>query len=302
MHPSTPKAPSEHSLAVAWRVALRMMRAAVLGSALAGGAAREVNAQQATTESYQVLLKDGSIAYGRLVRQDADSVVILGLTGRIAFARASVRQVQAAGLPHARADGSTEYWLPDPMASRLVFAPTGRTLPKGEGYFADHWVVLGSAAYGVTDDITIGGGGLLLPESKFWFVTPKVRVLSRDDFNLSAGVFLAGWGSDGTGGIGYLVGTFGGSPDGNLTVGIGNGFAGSRTTKDQLIMVGGERRVSRRTAFISENYFTTGWADALVSYGMRFMGERLTFDLVFVSTASGVTFPGVPVVGAGFRF
>ena len=279
-----------------------MLGCVALACAFVTAAAPTAGAQQPTAGSYQVILKDGSITYGRLERQDADSVVIVGLTGRIAFARASVRQVVAAGLPHTRADGSTEYWLPDPMASRLVFSPTGRSLPKGEGYFADHWVVLGSVAYGITDDITIGGGGLLLPESKFWFLTPKVRIVAHDNFNLSAGVFLAGWGSDGTGGIGYLVGTFGGSPDGNLTVGIGNGFAGSRSAKDQLIMIGGERRLSKRTAFISENYFTTGWADALVSYGMRFMGERLTFDLVFVSTAKGITFPGFPVIGAGFRF
>lgn len=279
-----------------------MLGCVALACAFVTAAAPTAGAQQPTAGSYQVILKDGSITYGRLERQDADSVVIVGLTGRIAFARASVRQVVAAGLPHTRADGSTEYWLPDPMASRLVFSPTGRSLPKGEGYFADHWVFLGSVAYGITDDITIGGGGLLSPESKFWFLTPKVRIVAHDNFNLSAGVFLAGWGSDGPGGIGYLVGTFGGSPDGNLTVGIGNGFAGSRSAKDQLIMIGGERRLSKRTAFISENYFTPGWADALVSYGMRFMGERLTFDLVFVSTAKGITFPGFPVIGAGFRF
>jgi len=279
-----------------------MLGCVALACAFVTAAAPTAGAQQPTAGSYQVILKDGSITYGRLERQDADSVVIIGLTGRIAFARASVRQVVAAGLPHTRADGSTEYWLPDPMASRLVFSPTGRSLPKGEGYFADHWVLLGSAAYGITDDITIGGGGLLLPESKFWFLTPKVRIVAHDNFNLSAGVFLAGWGSDGTGGIGYLVGTFGGSPDGNLTVGIGNGFAGSRSAKDQLIMIGGERRLSKRTAFITENYFTSGFADALVSYGTRFMGERLTFDLVFVNSAKNFMFPGIPVIGAGFRF
>ena len=279
-----------------------MLGCFAVACAVATAGAPTAGAQQTPPAAYQVVLKDGSITYGRLERQDADSVVIIGLTGRIAFARASVRKVMAAGIPHTRADGSIEYWAADPMASRLVFSPTGRTLPKGEGYFADHWVVLGSAAYGITDDITIGGGGLLLQNSQFWFVTPKVRIVAHDNFNLSAGVFLAGWGSDGTGGIGYLVGTFGGSPDGNLTVGIGNGFAGSRSAKDQLIMIGGERRLTKRTAFISENYFTTGWADALVSYGMRFMGERLTFDLVFVSTAKGITFPGVPVIGAGFRF
>jgi hypothetical protein len=299
MHLTPPSPKAARRLTSSWNA---MLGCVALACAFVTAAAPTAGAQQPTAGSYQVILKDGSITYGRLERQDADSVVIVGLTGRIAFARASVRQVVAAGLPHTRADGSTEYWLPDPMASRLVFSPTGRTLAKGEGYFADHWVVLGSAAYGITDDITIGGGGLLLPNSQFWFVTPKVRIVAHDNFNLSAGVFLAGWGSDGTGGIGYLVGTFGGSPDGNLTVGIGNGFAGSRSAKDQLIMIGGERRLTKRTAFISENYFTTGWADALVSYGMRFMGERLTFDLVFVSTAKGITFPGVPVIGAGFRF
>lgn len=299
MHLTPPSPKAARRLTRSWTA---LVGCFAVACAVATAGAPTAGAQQTPPAAYQVVLKDGSITYGRLERQDADSVVIIGLTGRIAFARASVRKVMTAGIPHTRADGSIEYWAEDPMASRLVFSPTGRSLPKGEGYFADHWVLLGSAAYGITDDITIGGGGLLLPKSLFWFLTPKVRIVAHDNFNLSAGVFLAGWGSDGTGGIGYLVGTFGGSPDGNLTVGIGNGFAGSRSAKDQLIMIGGERRLSKRTAFISENYFTTGWADALVSYGMRFMGERLTFDLVFVSTAKGITFPGVPFIGAGFRF
>ena len=33
-----------------------------------------------------------------------------------------------------------EYWFPNPNTTRLFFAPTARTLEKGDGYFADYYL------------------------------------------------------------------------------------------------------------------------------------------------------------------
>ena len=99
-----------------------MMRAAVLGSALAGGAAREVNAQQATTESYQVLLKDGSIAYGRLVRQDADSVVILGLILVLVGEQRNIRWLERADPIAALTVAGIVVWISLRLGKRTVDA------------------------------------------------------------------------------------------------------------------------------------------------------------------------------------
>jgi hypothetical protein len=246
-------------------------------------------------------LRDGSIVYGKLERIDADSIVIIATMGRIAFARSVVGELRAAGAAHTRGDGSTEYWFPNSNTTRLIFGPTGRTLAQGEGYFADYDIAVGSLAIGVTDRFTIGGGGLLVPSSQLWFVTPKVGIIRGENFNLAVGVLAGGWGSSGTAGVGYVVGTFGGT-DNSLTVGVGNGFTGSTAARDQVFMLGGQARASRRVAFVTENYLTTATSDALFSYGIRFLGEKFSTDVAFFNSARNAVFPGIPFVGVSVKF
>lgn len=248
-----------------------------------------------------VHLRDGSLVYGQLERFDADSVVVLAMTGRVAVARGSVRELRDAGAPHRRSDGTTEYWFPNPNASRLVFGPTGRTLAKGEGYFADYDILVGNVAVGLTDRITFGGGGLLVPESQLWFITPKIGIVRGEDFNLAVGALYGGWGDTGAGGVGYLVGTWGGA-DKSLTLGVGNGFSGSGPARDQVIMLGGELRTSRRISLMTENYLTTASSDAVVSYGIRILGERVSVDVAFFNSAREPVFPGIPFLGVVVKF
>jgi hypothetical protein len=248
-----------------------------------------------------IYLRDGSIVYGQLERIDADSVVIVGTIGRVALARSAVREVRAAGTPHRGDDGTVEYWFPNPNATRLVFGPTGRTLPHGEGYFADYDIAVGSAAVGVTDRITIGGGGLLVPNSRLWFVTPKVGLVRGESFNLAIGALAGGWGASGVSGIGYVVGTFGGG-DRSITLGAGNDFSGSRAGREQVFMLGGEIRASRRISFMTENYVPTGTSNALYSYGIRFLGEKFAVDLAFFNLVRETQFPGIPFVGFSVKF
>lgn len=52
-----------------------------------------------------------------------------------------------------------------------------------------------------------------------------------------------------------------------------------------VVMVGGERRVSRRVKVVTENYvFNQG---GIVSVGVRFLGERLSADLGVFAPISG---------------
>ena len=262
----------------------------VPGSAFTQGGARELP----LNSNVVARLRDGSTIYGRLERLGTDSLVVIGSAGRLAIARANIRDVRDAGVAHARADGSNEYWFPNSNTTRLLFAPTGRTLGRGEGYFADHDIVIGSIAVGVTDRLTIGGGTLIIPNSDFWFVTPKVGIVRGDNFNLAVGALFGGVGSE-TGGIGYVAATIGGT-DRSLTAAVGNGFAGGTASQDQVFMLGGETRVSRRISLITENYFGTGFDDALLSYGVRFLGEKFSVDLAFMNSAKNGVFPGIPYV------
>ena len=108
-------------------------------------------------------------------------------------------------------------------------------------------------------------------------------------------------GSSGTAGVGYLVGTFGGD-DKSFTLGVGNGFSGSGVGRDQVLLLGGEVRASRRIALMTENYLATRVSDALVSYGIRFLGEKVSVDLAFFNSAKQAVFPGIPFVGVVWKF
>lgn len=241
-----------------------------------------------------VTLRDGSTVYGTLVRQDGDSVIVQAAMGRMAFAVASIRQLRPAGTVRTRADGTTEYWFPNANTTRLFFGPTGRTLGRGEGYFADHYVILASLGYGVTDRVQMGVGTFIIPNTQFWFLMPKVGVYQSELLNVAVGALYGGV-ADETGGIAYAVGTYG-STDRSVTLGIGQGISGAETTGKPLFMVGGELRTTRRTALVSENYFGTASRDGLLSYGVRFLGEKFTFDLGFLNSSTGPLFPGIPYV------
>jgi hypothetical protein len=62
-------------------------------------------------------------------------------------------------------------------------------------------------------------------------------------------------------------------------------------------MIGGEKRIARRFSLVSENWILPGVNHPIVFYGMRFFGDRLSFDLAFInSLGNGVPFPGIPYV------
>src|SRR6188474_2679032 len=75
-------------------------------------------------------LVDGSVIFGVMERQDADSMVVVGRGGRMAFPTTHVRELRAAGTAHTRSNGTTEYWYANANTTRLFFGSTGRTLAK----------------------------------------------------------------------------------------------------------------------------------------------------------------------------
>lgn len=253
-----------------------------------------------STKIQVITLRDGSSLVGRIVSVRADSVDFQMGIGRVPVAIRDIREISEteAGRMH---DG--QYWFPNPNATRLFFAPSGQMLKRGEGYFADYELFFPGIAYGVTDNISIGGGVSLFPtglDNQVYYFTPKVGMSFGEQVHLAAGLLLAGTQGE-TGGVGYGVGTFGDS-DASATIGLGYGFAGGKIERRPVAMLGGEKRVSRRIALVTENYLLPISEDNLVySFGIRFMGEKLTTDLaIFNVSGSGII--GFPYVDFVFRF
>jgi hypothetical protein len=247
-----------------------------------------------------VSLRDGSTIYGRIVTVNADTVVLQTGAGNMQLAAGGIREIKEIPLSDMRAG---TYWFPNPNSTRLFFAPSGQMLKKGEGYVSDYELFFPGVAYGVTDNISIGGGFSLIPaavEDQAYYFTPKVGFSPAEKVHLAAGVLFAGT-RGGTGGVYYAVGTLG-DGNGSVTLGGGYGFAGGQIERRPVGMLGAEKRVSRRIAIVTENYLLPVSRDnVLYSFGLRFMGEKITTDLALFNVAnSGVI--GLPWVDFVFRF
>ncbi|MEP6905269.1 MAG: hypothetical protein ABI875_04250, partial [Gemmatimonadales bacterium] len=208
-----------------------------------------------STQIQVLTMRDGSSLIGRIVAMRADTVDFQTGIGRVPVAIRDIREVRESEAGRMR---EGEYWFNNPNSTRLFFAPTGQMLKKGEGYFADYELFFPGFAYGVTDNFSVGGGVSIFPtgvSEQVYYFTPKVGMSFSDQIHVAAGLLLAGTGggNGGTGGVGYGAGTFG-DGDGSITVGLGYGFAGGNIESKPVAMLGGEKRVSRRIALVTENY------------------------------------------------
>ena len=252
--------------------------------------------------SMQILtLTDGSTILGRITEIRAKEVVFKTDVGDMTVPRTKISKLE---LVPARLIKKAKYWFENPNTTRLYFGPTARMLKKGDGYFSDYYLFFPSIAYGITDNFTFGAGmsifpGLNINEQVFYF-TPKIGLKASPNTNFAAGALIIALPEDDNKstlvGILYGVATFG-SPDADLTVGLGYGFVEDQLAEKPMIMIGGEKRISRRVSFVSENWMFPGVDEPVVSYGFRFFGDGLSVDLALVNAlGKDIFFPGLPWV------
>ena len=205
-----------------------------------------------------------------------------------------------------------KYWFENPNATRLFFSPTAHMLKKGQGYFSDYYIFFPGISYGLTDNITLGGGVSLFPglgfDKQIYYFTPKIGLATSKNTSLALGALVISIPHKvfdenvPAFGILYGVGTYGG-PDGSITAGLGFGFVDNRVANKPVGVIGGEKRISRRISFVSENWIFPKVDNPLISYGARFFGENMSFDLGFITpTGEDFIFPGLPWVDFVFNF
>ena len=302
-------------------VAIGLSVAATIGSTNAVSAQQPAPTKQvalriADSSQVQVIrLRDGSSIVGRITEIGADTVKFVASSGTLSIVRADIVEVREVAKTAMR---KGEVWPANPNATRLLFSPTGRMLEKGEGYFNDTYLFLLNVHGGLTSRFTLGGGLSVLPLDDFsdnaLFIMPKIGVVASPKFNLAVGA-LAGWvgaafdeddGSDGGNasfGVVYAVGTAG-SPDASVSFGTGLAYAGGNFADRPVAMLGADTRLSRRVSFVTENYLIPNDdVSAVVSYGLRFFGEKLSADLAFwYVPGEDISFPGIPYVAFSVKF
>lgn len=301
------------------RFSLRVFSAAIAALVLFCATPRVTRAQRVSVDSlrvndsttvYRLLLSDGSKLVGHVTMVSADSVRIRSAASTTTVSRSAIREARAYPLAAMR---NGELWPENPHATRLLFSPTAIPLRQGESYFADFWVFIVSAAHGVTDRFTLGGGMTLLPglslDKNLLYALPKYTVVNRPQAKLAVGGLLASVPLDSDRrkslGLLYVVGTAG-SRENNLTVGTGFGYVGGTLSKTPVMTLGGQTRVARHVALITENWFVPSeGADAgFVTYGVRLLDDKFAVDLAFGTPldGGGVSFPGVPLLGFAVKF
>ena len=268
-------------------------------AARAQSAPASIANQQTTRVLQELRLKDGSVMYGYIEASEPNRVMFMTLSGTpLDIDRAQIASLEPAKGRIVRG----EFQPADSNTTRLFFAPTGRTLRRGEAYVGVYEFMLPFAQVGLTDRISVGAGTPLIfgggGEHPFW-VTPKVQVYQHGRFSEAVGILHFLNVGDGNFGIAYAVTTYGES-DNALTGGLGYAYAryDEEHAGTAIGMIGGEHRLTRRIKLISENYL---WqSGGIVSIGVRFLGERLSADVgLFSPIGSGIA---APVVNFVYKF
>lgn len=235
-----------------------------------------------------ISLKDGTTLKGEIVKKDEATITVVTLGGlEVKVPKSLVISIK----PIRGRVAEGVFYRFDPNYSRLMFAPTGRPLQKGEGYFSDYYVFFPGISYGFTDQISIMAGISVFPfvgfTEQFKYVAPRIGIRASDEFALSAGVLYVSIAGEFSAGIAFAVGSIG-QQDKSFTAGIGLGYTKGENgdfefAKHPIIMLGGNVRISNNIALVSENWFITGEDFELgnqpFGIAIRFFGDRLAVDV-----------------------
>ncbi len=232
-----------------------------------------------------VALRDGSRLVGRIVAEDDTSLTVATSDGL----EVVVRRTSVVSMTDVGEDGRSI--SVDPNYSRLMFAPTGRPLKKGDGYFSDYELLFPGVAFGLTDNVTLAGGFSVIPgvglDEQLFYISPKVGFNLGDRASVAVGALVAGAGG-GEGDsesayIGFAVGTFGG-PKGSLTFGLGLGdTSGEFSDAVPIVMAGGTATLSRHVALVGETWMFVNdgfrLSEQPFGVGVRLFSDRLSADV-----------------------
>ncbi|MCK5730923.1 MAG: hypothetical protein KAH68_07605, partial [Draconibacterium sp.] len=252
---------------------------------------------------------DGNEFLGEIIKEDSKSIVLkTRKLGELTISKSDIKSRKEVEFQQIK---EGKYWFGNPQSTRYFWSPNGYGLKKGEGYYQNIWVLWNQFSYGLSDNFSVGGG--VVPLFLFGgaptpvFATAKFSVpIVENKVNIGGGAIVGTvLGQEETGfGILYGLSTFG-TPDNNLSFGLGYGFAGGGWTTSPLINVNGMFRVTSRGYFITENYYINidGESAIFLSLGGRWIIKKAALDygLIF-PIIEGVGFFAFPWLGFTIPF
>jgi hypothetical protein len=233
-------------------------------------------------KSVMVEMRDGNNIMGTLKGRQGDTVTVESTT--LGTLRLNIKNIKSITALDAQQLKKGVYWFDNPHATRGFFAPTGFNLRKGEGYYNNVFLFLNSAAYGFTDNFTVGVGAEVatlfsgnLPA--LLYITPKLSFKGGKNFTYGVGILAGSFGLNtdrATAGILYGVGTFG-NRDKNFSAALGYGFANGTLAKRPVVTLSGQYRVAKKVGLMTENYILPEVQFGVT--GVRLMNSNFSFDI-----------------------
>jgi len=262
-----------------------------------------------TTSLWMIETKDGNTFTGSIIAEDTNQVIMrTQIYGDVHIPVNQIR-LRRELKPSSIVEG--EHWFSNPHATRYYFMTNGYGLRKGEAYYQNTWILFNQMNYGITKNISIGGG--LVPLFLFAgaptpvFITPKVTLpIVKEKFNVGAGAIL-GYVLGESAGFGITYGAMSlGNRDNNLTLGAGWAFADGTWADKPTFTLSGMTRVGRKTYLLSENYYIA-IEDAslgILSFGGRSVQKRLAIDYgLFIPIGADIgSFIAIPWLGIAVPF
>lgn len=258
-----------------------------------------INLEIPDSTQVQILtVEDGSSFIGRIIEIGEEELKFETKYGVLTFSIFEITELKLVSKDQFK---KGKYWFPNPNCSRLFFAPTARMLKKGEGYFADYFVFFPTFTFGVTNNITLGGGFSILPgadlDEQIILFTPKVGLKTSKKMDLAIGALVVKLPESTSAGILYGVSTFG-SLDKSVTFGLGYGYFDDELADKPIVVLGGEYRTSRNISLVTENWLVPEKDTPVISAGMRFFGEKISVDfaLIFPMEKDVLVFPYIDFI------
>ena len=230
-----------------------------------------------------ISLADGTQLEGVIIQETENHILVETLSGlEIKVPRTSIITIKR--------HRASAFSRPDPNYTRLLFAPTGRPLRRGDAYFFNHYVFFPGMAYGLTDHFSLAAGLSVIPglglSEQVLSLAPRFGLYDSGDVALSAGVLYMKVADEGAGGMAFVVGTKG-TPAKSFTCGIGLGYIAEEGenvdfAEHPVLLLGGNIRLSESMALVSENWLITGEDLGLdqqpLGLALRFLGSKIAVD------------------------
>ncbi len=236
-------------------------------------------------DEVRITLVNGNTFSGKVISVDDESVGVETKDGLFNFNYDRIKEITIVD-PSDR----TTRWYKNPASNKLFITQSGRMLEARSGYYQNTYIFFSNISYGITKNISVSGGISMIPELGFENqlknIGVKVGVNLNESFSVSGtATYYSLFDSD----FGFTS-VFGAATytrkELDLTAGLGVATAEGETT-DPVFIVGGQLRVSQRFALLSENFVFPTESDGLeplISFGGRFIGQRIAADLGFFTT------------------